>query len=106
EFICAALLGWLPSKGTEALQVAAGRPWENGCSESFNGRFRDEFLEREEFEDEEDAREKGGGFKREYNGVRPHSALGYKTPRQFSAECDAGLHGQPAKDNSGGESPQ
>jgi transposase InsO family protein len=99
EFVCEALVGWLPAKGTEPIQVAPGRPWENGVGESFNGRFRDEFLEREEFEDEDDAREKGRWFKREYNTVRPHSALDYKTPRQFAAECDAGLHGQPIKDN-------
>lgn len=100
EFICAALAGWLPGKGTEPIQVAPGQPWENGVSESFNSRFRDEFLEREEFEDDRDAKEKGGWFKREYNTVRPHGALDYKTPRQFSEECDAGLHGQPAKANS------
>jgi putative transposase len=100
EFICAALCGWLPSVGAEPIPVAAGRPWENGLCESFNSRFRDEFLECEEFEDERDAREKGGWFRREYNTVRPHSALGYQTPKQFSDECDAGRHGQPPKDNS------
>jgi putative transposase len=99
EFVCEVLTGWLPAKGAEAIQVAPGCPWENGVSESFNSRFRDEFLEREEFEDENDAREKGGWFKREYNTVRPHSSLDYKTPKQFSDECDAGLHGQPPKDN-------
>ena len=100
EFICTALTSWLPGKGTEPIPVAPGSPWENGVGESFNSRFRDEFLEREEFEDDKDAKEKGGWFKREYNTVRPHSALDYKTPRQFSEECDAGLHGQPPKDNS------
>jgi len=99
EFVCEALAGWLPTKGTEPIQVAPGSPWENGVGESFNSRFRDEFLEREEFEDEEDGRQKGARYRREYNAVRPHSALGYKTPKQFAAECDAGKHGQPSRDN-------
>jgi transposase InsO family protein len=99
EFVCEALAGWLPGQGTEPIQVAPGSPWENGVGESFNSRFRDEFLEREEFEDECDAREKGRWYQREYNTVRPHSALGYRTPRQFAAECDAGLHGQRPKGN-------
>jgi putative transposase len=105
EFVCEALAGWLPAQGTEPIPVAPGRPWENGCSESFNSRFRDEFLEREEFEDVKDAREKAAWFRREYNAVRPHSAIDYKTPKQFSAECDAGRHGQPPEDNGGGEGP-
>jgi len=99
EFICEALSGWLPGQGTQSLPVAAGSPWENGFIESFHSRFRDEFLEREEFESALDAKEKGEWFRREYNIIRPHSSLDYKTPRQFSAECDRGLHGQPSKDN-------
>ncbi len=59
EFICEALSRWLPSKGAAAIPVAPGRPWENGCIESFNGRFRDEFLEVEEFESVPDEKEKG-----------------------------------------------
>jgi putative transposase len=106
EFVCEALAGWLPAQGTEPIQVAPGSPWENGVGESFNSRFRDEFLEREEFEDASDAREKGRWFRREYNGVRPHSSLDYKTPKQFAAECDAGLHGQPPRAEKEGEVPQ
>jgi transposase InsO family protein len=78
--------------------VAAGSPWENGYIESFNSRFRDEFLEAELFETVPDAKEKGEWFRREDNTIRPHSSLDYKTPRQFSDECDRGLHGQPVKD--------
>jgi putative transposase len=98
EFICAAVKGWLPQKGTEPIQVAPGSPWQNGFSESFNSRFRDEFLEGEEFEDVPEAREKGAWFRREYNRVRPHSSLDYRTPQEFSDECDRGMHGQPPKD--------
>ena len=99
EFICEALRGWLPSKGAEPLPVAPGSPWENGFIESFNSRFRDEFLEMEEFETASDARAKGGWFRREDNTVRPHSSLEYKTPKEFGDECDRGLHGQPVKDD-------
>jgi putative transposase len=94
EFICEALRCWLPSQGTEPIAVAAGSPWENGYIESFNSRFRDEFLEAEEFESVPDARSKARWFRREYNTVRPHSSLDYKTPQEFSVECDRGLHGQ------------
>jgi putative transposase len=89
EFICEALVNWLPGLGAESLPVAAGSPWENGYIESFHSRLRDEFLERVEFEDEADARAKASWYRREYNAVRPHSSLGYATPKEFSKACDA-----------------
>jgi transposase InsO family protein len=97
EFLCEALSRWLPGKGAKPLPVAPGSPWENGFIESFHSRLRDEFLEAEVFESVADAREKGRWFRREYNRVRPHSSLGYKPPKEFSDECDRGMHAQPAK---------
>jgi transposase InsO family protein len=88
EFICAALTDWLPGLGAKSIPVAAGSPWENGYIESFHSRLRDEFLERIEFESVADARAKASWYRREYNTVRPHSALGYATPKEFSAACD------------------
>ena len=88
EFICVALVDWLPGKGTKSIPVPAGRPWENGYIESFHSRLRDEFLEREEFETVPDAREKGKWFRREYNIILPHSSLAYATPKEFGASCD------------------
>ena len=88
EFICEALVNWLPRVGAKPIPVAAGSPWENGYIESFHSRLRDEFLERVEFEDVADARAKAFWYRREYNAVRPHSALGYATPKEFSAACD------------------
>jgi putative transposase len=88
EFICDALTNWLPGVGAASIPVAAGSPWENGYIESFHSRLRDEFLERVEFEDVADAREKASWYRREYNAVRPHSSLGYATPKEFSATCD------------------
>jgi transposase InsO family protein len=98
EFICAALVGWLPAVGAKAIPVAPGHPWENGFIESFHSRFRDEFADREEFESVEDARAKARWYRQEFNTIRPHSALRYQTPSQFAAECDCGLHGQPPPD--------
>jgi putative transposase len=92
EFICEVLRSWLPQVGAHAIQVTPGSPWQNGYIESFHSRLRDEFLEREEFESVADARAKGGWWRREYNTIRPHSSLGYKTPNEFSKECDRGLH--------------
>jgi putative transposase len=88
EFICGALTSWWKEVGSEPIPVGAGSPWQNGFIESFHSRLRDEFLERVEFESVADARAKGGWFRREYNTVRPHSSIGYKTPREFSEECD------------------
>jgi putative transposase len=88
EFICEVLVKWLPAVGATSIPVAAASPWQNGYVESFHSRLRDEFLEREQFETVEDAKEKAAWFRREYNTVRPHSSLGYATPKQFSAACD------------------
>lgn len=88
EFVCKALTDWLPTVGSKSIPVAAGKPWENGYIESFHSRLRDEFLERCEFESASDARSQAAWFRREYNTIRPHSSLGYKTPREFSMICD------------------
>jgi transposase InsO family protein len=60
EFICVALVDWLPGVGATSIPVAAGSPWENGYIESFHSRLRDEFLERQEFESVADARRRRG----------------------------------------------
>jgi putative transposase len=45
EFICEALVNWLPGVAAEPIPVAAGSLQENGYIESFQDRLRDEFLE-------------------------------------------------------------
>jgi putative transposase len=88
EFVCELLAKWLPVVGATPIPVAAASPWQNGYVEAFHSRLRDEFLEREQFESVQDAREKASWFRREYNTVRPHSSLAYATPREFSVACD------------------
>jgi len=55
-------------------------PGENGYIESFNGKLRDELLNREIFTTLEEARVLIEQWRREYNQVRPHSALRYRPP--------------------------
>ena len=64
---------------------------ENGYVESFNGRFRDECLNENWFTSLADAREKIAQWKQDYNELRPHSSLQYRTPMEF-AQQSAGFY--------------
>ena len=57
-----------------------GKPTDNAYVESFNATVRLECLGRHWFLDLDDAREKVEEWRTEYNEVRPHSALGDRTP--------------------------
>lgn len=89
EFIALAIHRWLAQIGVETLYIAPGAPWENGYAESFHSRLRDEFLALEEFESLAAARTLTTAWKDDYNNRRPHSSLGYLTPREFAARCTA-----------------
>ena len=60
------------------LYIEPGSPWENGYIESLNGKFRDEFLNRELLDTLDEANVLTARWRRDYNGARPHSALGYR----------------------------
>jgi transposase InsO family protein len=62
----------------KTLFIERGNPWDNGYIESFNGNLRDELLNRETFTTLEEAKVLIEAWRREYNQVRPHSALGYQ----------------------------
>ena len=80
EFTAKKIRRWLNELGASTLFIEPGSPWENGYVESFNGKMRDELLNREIFYTLEEARVLIEGWRREYNTVRPHSALGYRAP--------------------------
>ena len=85
EFTSKALDQWAWSRGVELHFIRPGRPVENCYIESFNGRLRDECLNQNWFESLEDARRIVEAWRKEYNGERPHSALGGLTPAEFAA---------------------
>jgi putative transposase len=71
---------WLEALDVRTLFIEPGRPWENGYVESFNGKLRDELLDREIFYTLTEATVLIAQWQREYNTRRPHSALGYRPP--------------------------
>ena len=50
EFVAVELRKWLSNLRVSTLFIEPGRPWENGYIESFNGKFRDEYLAGELFD--------------------------------------------------------
>ena len=89
EFIADAIKKWLSIESVGTLYIERGQPWENGYIESFNGRFRDELLNRELFHSLKEAKFIAEDWRMDYNNHRPHSGLGYKTPAEFAASCIA-----------------
>ena len=84
EFIALAVQEWVERRGFKTLYIAPGSPWENAYSESFNSRFRDEFLNRESFASVLEAKVLGKEYRQDYNHRRPHSSLDYQTPVEFA----------------------
>jgi putative transposase len=80
EFTAKAIRGWLNQIGVKALFIEPGSPWENGYIESFNGKLRDELINREIFTTLTEAKVLIEQWRQEYNQVRPHSSLGYRPP--------------------------
>uniref|UniRef100_UPI0005628BE5 integrase core domain-containing protein n=1 Tax=Silanimonas lenta TaxID=265429 RepID=UPI0005628BE5 len=86
EFVSHAILKWLQQAGIETALIDPGKPWQNGTAESLNGKFRDECLSMEWFRNRVEARAIIETWRRHYNEDRPHSSLGYRTPKQFKDE--------------------
>jgi putative transposase len=80
EFVSTRLLQWAADEGWQMALSQPGKPWQNGTDESFNGKFRNECLSMEYFRNRTEARVVIEQWRRHYNAVRPHSALGYLTP--------------------------
>ena len=70
--------------------IERGKPTQDAFIESFNGKFRDECLNQNWFVDLRHARELIEAWRVDYNTVRPHSSLGYRTPEEFAAANGCG----------------
>jgi len=91
EFVSRALLKWVTEQAIELALIDPGKPWQNGTTESFNGKFRDECLAMEWFRNRIEAKVVIEDWRRHYNSVRPHSSLNYETPEAFSKKATKDL---------------
>jgi putative transposase len=80
EFTAAKVMRWLRDQSIGPAFITPGSPWQNGFVESFNGKFRDELLNREWFRNRAEARMLIEQWRQFYNEQRPHSAHAYKPP--------------------------
>ena len=87
EFCAKAVRGWLGRLGVGTLFIEPGSPWENGYNESFNGKLRDALMNREIFYTLKEAKILIEMWRSHYNGVRPHSSLGYRPPAPEAIAC-------------------
>lgn len=89
EFAAKAVRSWLARVGVQTLFITPGSPWENGYIESFNGKLRDDLLDRELFDALWEVKVLTERWRQTYNQIRPHSALGYRppVPETFAPRC-------------------
>jgi putative transposase len=86
ELTANALRDWCRFSGTGTAYIEPGSPWENPFVESFASRFRDEVLAVEAFDSLPEAKVVIEDWRTTYNTMRPHSALGWKTPAGYAAD--------------------
>ncbi|WP_113154401.1 IS3 family transposase [Nitratireductor sp. OM-1] len=80
EFISRDLDLWAYANDVTLDFSRPGKPTDNGFIEAFNSKLRAECLNAHWFLSLADAREKLEDWRRYYNEVRPHSAIGYNVP--------------------------
>ena len=82
EYISKAIINWAIEKNIKLAYIPPGKPFENGHIESFNGKFRKEFLDQNIFKSILETKVLAKLWKEYYNKRRPHSSLNYMTPEE------------------------
>jgi len=90
EFIATDLKVWIEGLGIDTRLIDPGKPWQNAFAETFNSKFRDECLNQETFHGVREAAVIIQAYRRHYNEQRPHSSLGFYTPREFAQLSKSG----------------
>ncbi len=91
ELTSVAILRWSQQRTVGWHYIEPGKPQQNAFAESFIGRLRDECLNETIFTSLRHARSVLSCWQRDYNEVRPHSALNGRTPGSVSVPpCSPG----------------
>ena len=90
EFASRAFDAWAYPHDIEHRFILPGKPVENAYAESFNSRVRDECLNLHCFESPSHARELIEDWRADYNELRPHTALGGRTPSEYLQSLSGG----------------
>ena len=83
EYISNELKEWAFKRNITLSYIQPGKPTQNSLIERFNGTCRRELLNANLFYSLNHARELASEWLHEYNHIRPHSALGDRTPIEF-----------------------
>jgi putative transposase len=85
EFVSKALDEWARRHQVTLAFSRPGTPTDNPFIEAFNGRFRQECLDQHWFVSLDEARTVIAAWRKDYNTVRPHTALANLTPAAYKA---------------------
>jgi putative transposase len=106
EFTSRAILTWCQERQVEWHYIAPGKPQQNAFAESFIGRLRDECLNETLFTSLAHARTVLAAWQRDYNEVRPHSAVGNLAPAAYAMLSASAMQRDGALRAIGGSAPR
>lgn len=86
EFLGECFVDWMKQNGVLIQYIQPGKPNQNAFIERFNRTYRNELLGMYLFGGLDEVRELTDEWIREYNGVRPHDALGGIPPTQYQPQ--------------------
>lgn len=95
ELTSVLLAEWAERKGVRLEFIKPGKPAQNAFIERFNRTYREEVLDAYVFRRITEVREITEDWLKEYNGERPHEALGNQTPKEYLASQTHGNSNNP-----------
>ena len=82
QYCCKEYVELLKTNNIRISMTENDDPYENALAERVNGILKDEWLDLEQFNSFEQAKECIGQVVKIYNEIRPHLSCGMKTPNQ------------------------